>query len=306
MKSLKEYMKGKRSAEASLSVEAAFVIPISFYVLYVFMYFFLLLHTEFLVYQGMLAVSDTLYGLGTTAVYAENALLSGSDFELSDKGIPEELTDYVANQLTEYIAEQISETYIDCLLEEHFVECDRELSCISGGNSGLDCSGSYAYAGNAGIVIKVQYTFNFPETIFDLSNKEIVQTLEMNGFYGKGWEETDEFEGEDTENEDGKYVYITKNGEVYHPKHSCTYISLNISRVKFSEIETLRNESGGKYYPCEYCGYSSPGMTVFVTKYGTRYHCSEQCSRISRDVVRITKDEAIKKGLDECSKCGED
>ena len=55
------------------------------------------------------------------------------------------------------------------------------------------------------------------------------------------------FSGEEQE----EYVYITENGTVYHRERNCTHLTLSIELAGKDEVGQLRNESGGKYYPCE-------------------------------------------------------
>lgn len=294
--------------EASLTVEAALVLPLSFYLFYTLLYFFLLLHTQFAVFQGMLAVSDKLYSFGTLAAYAENSGLLKTVFDEESDIIPESAEELFSEELTKMITGEISEAVINSLLEDYFSDNGKDPSCISGGCYGFDCSGSYAYAGDGIISIKVKYTFEFPALLFFAEDKEIEQNLVMTGFYGTAWDIVKEFEDEKNGSQnksDEKIVYVTRTGEVYHADSECTYLSVHISQVPYEEIEELRNSSGGRYYPCEYCGNASPGYTVYITEYGDRYHNRTDCSRISRDVMEITESQAIEEGKRACSKCTE-
>lgn len=295
---------------ASLTVEAAFIIPISFYFMLAMLYFFLLLHTQFTVYQGMLAVSDKIYSFGSIAAYAENSvvLLEVFDFGLGDEEWSETIGTLIKKDAAAFLMGEISEEYISELLEDWFSDNDKELKFVAGGASGLDCSKSYAYVGNGSIVINVTYTFEFPDFLFFAPNKDIEQRLEITGFYGVAWDIVKEFETEkksedNGENEeDDEYVYVARTGQVYHIDQNCTYIAISISEVGREEIGSLRNSSGAKYYPCEYCGYNS-GSEVYITVFGNRYHSRDDCSRINRDVKKITKTQAVEEGKRACSKC---
>lgn len=72
-------------------------------------------------------------------------------------------------------------------------------------------------------------------------------------------------------------VYVTDYGTVYHRELSCRYLKLSIRQSGLSEVADLRNESGGKYYPCEKC-WKEGADPVFLTDDGTRYHQSLNCS----------------------------
>lgn len=309
----KTFHKENHLGLASLTVEAALIIPISFFFMFAMLYFFLLLQTQFTVYQGMLAVSDKIYNFGSVAAYAENSvvLFDVFDIGLDDKGWAEPIENLVKKDAAAFLMGDISEEYISKLLESWFLDNDKELGCVEGGVSGLNCSGSYAYAGNGDIVLIVNYTFEFPDFLFFASDKDIEQRLEITGFYGVAWDYVKEFEAEkgseendenDDNAEDDEYVYVAKTGQVYHVDQNCTYIAITVSEASRDDIGSLRNNSGAKYYPCEYCGYTVNSV-VYITAFGNRYHSKSDCSRINRDVSKITKTQAAAEGKRPCSKC---
>lgn len=70
-----------------------------------------------------------------------------------------------------------------------------------------------------------------------------------------------------------------------------------------SELNSLRNESGGKYHACEKCVHgSSKGSNVYITDQGDRYHNSLTCSGLKRTVYTARISEVP--GKRACSKCG--
>lgn len=99
-----------------------------------------------------------------------------------------------------------------------------------------------------------------------------------------------------------KIVYITPNGAVYHVSPACSYIKTTLYSVSISGIDGKRNESGGKYYPCERCGKDSMTGNVYITSYGSRYHVDRECTSVSRDVMAVFMDEID--GMRACRKCG--
>ncbi len=108
---------------------------------------------------------------------------------------------------------------------------------------------------------------------------------------------------EDTEN--NIYVYVAENGTVYHMDIACTYLRLGIQSVGADVVDTLRNQSGGKYKPCESCmGEQSAAdySFVYITPYGARYHRTKDCSGLRRTVRRVLR--SAVPGLPPCSKCG--
>ncbi len=96
-------------------------------------------------------------------------------------------------------------------------------------------------------------------------------------------------------------VYVTETGIVYHKDAHCTYLDMSIHTVSKEAVRDLRNQSGGKYYPCEQCGKTENKKTYFITEYGTRYHTSLECKKIKRNIFAVTIDETY--GLGGCSKC---
>lgn len=99
-------------------------------------------------------------------------------------------------------------------------------------------------------------------------------------------------------------VYITKTGTVYHKSKECSHLKLNIQRAVYGNLSAMRNQSGGKYYPCEMCVKKSPDAfsTIFVTTDGNRYHTTLECSGISRYIIEISLEQVGDKKP--CSECG--
>ena len=106
-------------------------------------------------------------------------------------------------------------------------------------------------------------------------------------------------EGEEQEGS-GEWVYVTVNGSVYHRNRECTHIRLSVHSVDRSSIQNLRNDGGGKYYPCEAC--SGSGRTVYITETGDRYHSSVSCKGLKRGVLRVRLSEV--ESWSPCSRCG--
>ena len=97
-------------------------------------------------------------------------------------------------------------------------------------------------------------------------------------------------------------MYVTETGIVYHKDAHCTYLDMSIHMVRADELDGLRNQSGGRYYPCESCGKQEENADLyFFTDYGTRYHKTLDCKKIKRCIYAISIDEAY--GLGGCSKC---
>lgn len=100
-------------------------------------------------------------------------------------------------------------------------------------------------------------------------------------------------------NED--YVFVTKTGTTYHENRSCSYLNPSIHVVATGDIEEQRNESGGKYYPCAVCAKDQSVALLYVTDYGTSYHCSTACTSLKRTIYEIKRSEIG--GRSPCKKC---
>lgn len=102
-----------------------------------------------------------------------------------------------------------------------------------------------------------------------------------------------------------KIVYVAVNGQVYHLDRECTYLRTRVRTVMVGQAAALRNQSGGKYYPCESCCQGkepAAGTQVYITSFGDRYHTGKNCPRIKRTVRQLPLSEVG--GLPACSKCG--
>lgn len=177
---------------------------------------------------------------------------------------------------------------------EHVGETWLDHSVISGGSDGIDCRKSMAW-GSTGImdlslIYKVEVpilTFRIPAIV----QEESMRVKGWNGYAGNGFG-----------NQSDETVYITDTGIVYHKDADCTYLELSIKSVAISDVEQLRNESGGKYYPCESCMRKTFGkQMVYITDTGNRYHGSLSCSRLKRTVYAVPLSEVFGRGG--CKRC---
>ena len=103
-------------------------------------------------------------------------------------------------------------------------------------------------------------------------------------------------------NEEDMIVYMTEHGSVYHKNRSCTHLSLSIQAIASTLVSAERNESGERYYSCEYCGDRGFVTVVFITSHGNRYHTTAKCRGLKRSVKTLRLSEA--EGVNPCQKCG--
>ncbi|MBQ9549899.1 MAG: hypothetical protein IJU87_03715 [Lachnospiraceae bacterium] len=101
--------------------------------------------------------------------------------------------------------------------------------------------------------------------------------------------------------EDEEMVFITEKGTVYHRDRNCSHLNLNIRHTTKASVGKERNNAGGKYYPCEYCGGGS-GENLYITDDGDRYHTKISCPGLKRTVKTVPISETG--GRPPCADCG--
>lgn len=166
-------------------------------------------------------------------------------------------------------------------------------SIVKGGAGGIHCDASRISPASAILDLKVTYRVQLPIPAFRsaANMQEEIRIKGWNGYVKSG-----------ITAEDSTTVYITETGMVYHRDYHCSYLELSIRMVPGQDVEELRNEGKGKYYPCEHCMGGNIPSAVYITDYGDRYHSSLGCSGLKRTVYAVPLSEAAGKGA--CSKCG--
>ena len=105
------------------------------------------------------------------------------------------------------------------------------------------------------------------------------------------------------EGDDAEWVYITETGRAYHREDTCSYLDLSIRSVKPELLDDLRNENGGKYYPCSQCvNAEKTNGNVYITNYGDRYHNDLNCSGIKRTIYMVRLEDVGSRVP--CKRCG--
>ena len=166
-------------------------------------------------------------------------------------------------------------------------------SILVDGSQGIECSSSILSSISGVHKLKVKYQVQLPFPVFHSKPIPMEESICVKGWVG--------YSGNGFSNS-SKTVYVTENGSVYHLDYNCTYLHPKIRAVNYGKVPDLRNEDGGKYYPCEHCMKHGAGGMVFITEFGTRYHSSLTCSDLKRTIYSIPIEEAVGKGV--CSKCG--
>lgn len=161
---------------------------------------------------------------------------------------------------------------------------------------GVDCNDSYSWPNTGIMELRVSYQVKLPFPVFAIPPLEYEESMRIkawNGYVKSGFSGLENLK---------EIVYVTETGVVYHKDYHCTYLEPSVKGVQEEVLKDLRNESGGKYYPCSSCGRKS-SEKYYITDYGNRYHSSLSCSGIKRKIYAVSVSEV--KGKGECSKCGD-
>lgn len=276
-------------SSASMTVEAALVLPFFLFTLIGLLYFLLVMGIQSRINIAMVELGRESAKYAFT--YSQIAeLSSGEEGKLkgSLEGGEENLlrngfsTVYATEQIKERVGRDwLSSTY------------------IKGGINGIHLLGSDFLGKDDVIDLILRYKIELPFFVGKWDQLVFVQRCRVKAWTG--------FYIESSGGEEGtkeKYVYVTETGKVYHDNPNCTHLNLSIQNINFSKIDKLRNQSGGKYHSCELCvkGESNKN-TVYITNTGTRYHNDKSCSGLKRGIRKITTTEAAGRSL--CKRCGE-
>ncbi len=167
--------------------------------------------------------------------------------------------------------------------------------CIKGGESGILLQDLSTGKENGQVELQAEYQIKSFISWLPLGDIKF-----RDRFFGHSWTG---YCGNEllTDREQEIYVYITKTGSKYHMSHTCTYLRVQIQMKNYEQISSLRNQSGGKYYPCQKCKPVKRG-NVYVTADGKSYHSLANCSSLKRTIYMIPLSEAGT--YSPCSKCG--
>ncbi|MBO4324225.1 MAG: hypothetical protein J5845_02330 [Lachnospiraceae bacterium] len=272
--------------KGSLTVEAALVVPVSFLAVILFFNLFLFLEVQVRMEKELAEICRELMPVGTILSKVTETKESGTE----EKDGVEQLLRQLG-----------TEGYLTLRIGQR-LKGEKWVRLISGGTDGISFNGSSIYESGMDIRILASYSFIPENGVFRWGGIPVKQQVAARGFGGAGRVPAKQKdEEEDGDEESG--VYVADNGTVFHRSQDCTYLKITVRPVSEEQLPKERNSSGGKYYPCEYCG-DAPGSVYYIAEYGDRYHKTVSCRSLRRSVTEITEEEALEKGLHACSKCG--
>ncbi len=268
----------RRGLSGSMTVEAAFVLPL-------FIFFFVNIMTLFNITEIQSEIEGALHQAGNELSLLAFDLRIGESTVLGDAdgGL-----DAIAGAGGILLARQEIKRAVGD-------EIDR--SVVSGGFDGISFLQSRVML--SGDVIDLVLDYRVHPMIPVVGFREI--PIEAR-YYGHAWTGYDISEGLVVEEDEEEMVYVTEHGEVYHRDIDCVHLRIKVDSVDFSDLSHIRNKDGKKYYACEYCGGHIGAGNVFVTEYGDRYHSSLGCRALKRKIYTIPISEGG--GRRPCSACG--
>ncbi len=278
--------------KASLTLEAAFVMPIFLYFLIAFLYFI-----QIFTLQEQIQSRITKMGLNLSKVtYFYKDFSDIKEIINFDNTVFGKESDFGLEEITDrMISSATLKLYAQKYLDQGFINH----SCIKNGFDGMDFSLS-SIAGDEDVIdIIVQYKVTLPVKIFLLGDMGMLQRVRLRAW--TGYTVAAVYSKEESVNKE-TLVYITSTGSVYHKSTNCSHIKLSVTAVHGIPY-LLRNESGAKYQRCEACceGELDQNATYYITTYGTRYHSDRNCSKIKRNVTGIPFSEVGSRKP--CSRC---
>ncbi len=290
--------KERKGAQASLTVEAALLLPGFFSVFLFFLSLLQVVRAEQMIYYTAAEIAEETASCGYLLKYTveETEALWKCEGEF-----------FEAAQFAFDILQGAGDaSWFRGTMEKRLKEAECVDAVVEGGISGINFWGSEVYAEDEMAVVCMDFKISFPVFRRFLPKLSFQKNIVVRSFSGLGEFErkTDEEEGggEEEEGTEEGYVYVTESGTVYHKNKNCTYIRLSVERMAGGEVGEKRNQYGGKYYPCEAC--MRDGVvpeTVWVTKTGTHCHAKKDCSKIKRTVRKIPVSEA--ENYRPCSRC---
>lgn len=247
--------------KGSMSVEASIALPVFLFVMYFFINLCEIYAVKADVYEACIETAEYM----SEYAYLMDRLGDGkSNYSLTC--LP--------------VAGLRFQNYVDdnALLEKYVV----------GGKYGVSFLGSSFPDEQGFIDLKVKYFVHVNIPILGSKSHMCSEHIRQRAYLGYENKESS------IDKKDDVYVYVAKNGVVYHTTRSCTYLLPDI------HSRSIKAAKASGYSPCKYCG-KSYGSWVYVTPDGEAYHSSRKCSRLERTVARIKLSET---NLPACSKCG--
>lgn len=298
MKQKKEYrcLKQHLQTNASLTVEAALVLPVFVFAITIFLYFF-----QFVYLQQ--SIQSALYQ--TAGYFSKNAYLYEQIYDTYTDGKNEEVAElFDALGLEESISSSLYKAKFKGYIEQNTLN----MSLILGGMEGISIQAQSDYFEEDEVDLCVYYTCKIPVLFFSVDTFDCVQRVRAKNWTGQEavclYTETAPQSQTQEEQTLETVVYVTATGTKYHTHSDCTHLKLSVHSSTYGKVGYQRNKNNESYSSCDLCARNTQltaNSIVYITDEGNCYHTSAQCSGIKRTVSTISITEV--EGRTCCKRC---
>lgn len=269
---------------ASITVEASLVMPMFIFAIVSLIQIMIFMNIQLRV---------------QSALYHQTIKVAGYSFltESIEQCLPDEITGEDYRAAVSIVENGVTELLVKYMVVSELGDDFFELPWIEGGKDGINVIFSMD-TGARNIDVILSYRLKPMYNFFGIGSVPVVARAGMSKWTGV----TRLDSSKDGESENADKVYVTKSGTVYHIYKDCTYLSIDLTKIKYIDVDDKRNASGGKYYPCSTCVKNITNMEdVYISKYGEVYHVDDKCRTIYHNILEISSDELGDRRL--CSKC---
>lgn len=268
----------KRISKASMTVEAAVVLPMFVFAMFAVIYFIEIIRLQTEIESVLCQTGREI----AEYAYVTESLTSGNG---DDSG----------GILKKTASSMMAGAYVKGKLISELGKDYLDGSCIVGGSNGIKLWRSVFVGKDEEVDLVAEYEIKIPFFSFGVPGIRIVQRARTRAWTG--------YKVREDSGKQEEIVYITETGSVYHRNPDCTHLKLSIRQVSEAAVSGLRNADSGRYSCCPLCKNADhvPGL-VYITDQGGCYHMSLDCSGLKRSIMAVPISEVG--GRPPCSRCG--
>ena len=280
---------GARQAEASLTVEAALVLPLFLFAMYLLILPLRMMDTSRIMQQACEEICQEtvqlLYVQSLTDRKSAPAE-SGESAEAQEGALPPEAEKKRNAALTGNAAGMAAAALGKSRAGDRYVVrlVSLKSSVLGDGET---------------VTLTLDYDYRLPFSVFGLGSIHQRVTASRRAWIGRT--EGGLSSGASGSEEEDEIVYVGKTSTRYHSSASCHYLSNSLTPLPFAAVSGERNSGGKRYQPCARCAKGVTGGTVYIAPSGDVYHTSEGCSAIRAYARAVKKSEVSHLGP--CSYC---
>ncbi len=264
---------------ASMTVEAALVLPLFLFAGVILMMPFRILDVE----RQMQAIVNS---VGEDISQAAYLMTGDGDTERMD-----------SDQRSAAGIDVWGEGVISSLSAYGYAEAAVRLKAGELPVEGLSLSGSELLDDGETVNLVVKYQMKLPFSVFGLDKIDCANACYLRAWVGQSGSGG---AGAEQGAEEDPIVYVGRDSTRYHVSASCHYLNNHLTAVSAGQIGNYRNSDGSRYTACARCGGQAAG-TVYIMPSGEHYHSSPSCSAIQAYVSAVHKSEV--EYLGPCSYC---